>query len=77
VNGRRGVEFKASPEGAIVTVDGNEVGKANGREHVFARPGIHLVQLSPCRYRTTRIRIVVDQAASDDVVEVDTVLPQQ
>ncbi len=74
---RRGAEFKVSPEEAVVTVDGNVLGKAGGREHVFDRPGKHLVRLSMSGYRTTWVQIVVDPAARDDIVEVDTVLPQQ
>jgi hypothetical protein len=74
---RRAAEFKVSPREAGVMVDGNVLGQADGRKHVFDRPGKHLVQLSLRGYRTTWIQIVVDPAAVDEVVEVDTVLPQQ
>jgi len=74
---RRGAEFKVSPEETVVTVDGNVLGEANGREHRFDRPGKHLVQLSLRGYRTTWIQIVVDPAAADEIVEVDTVLAQR
>lgn len=73
----RSAEFRVSPGEAVVTVDGNVAGKADRREHLFDRPGTHLVQLSLYGYRTTWVQIVVDPAAADEVVEVDTVLPQQ
>jgi hypothetical protein len=44
---------------------------------VFEHPGAHLIQLLRPGYRTTWIRTVVDPAAEDEIVEVDTILPQQ
>jgi hypothetical protein len=71
------VEFKVSPLGGSRHRRGNVLGKADGGEKLFERPGKHLVQLSLSSYRTTWVEIVVDPAAADEVVEVDTVLPQQ
>jgi serine/threonine-protein kinase len=80
---QRGAEFNVSPEETIVTVDGKEIGKADdwdgkggGQTYVFSRPGQHNVKLALPGYRTTWIEVVVDPAASDEIVDVDTTLPE-
>ncbi|MDD5563409.1 MAG: serine/threonine-protein kinase [Thermoanaerobaculaceae bacterium] len=81
---RRGADFNVSPEDAIVTVDGTAIGKADdwdnkggGKTYVFARPGRHLVKLTLAGYRTTWIEVVAEPSAKDEVVDVDTQLPEQ
>jgi len=76
-----GAEFNVSPEEAIVTVDGKEIGKADdwdgkggGQTYIFPRPGKHYVKLALAGYRTTWIAIVVNPAASDEIADVDTKL---
>jgi hypothetical protein len=69
---QRGAQFNVSPEEAIVTVDGKEIGKADGQTCVFSRPGRHYVKLALAGFRTTWIEIVVDPAAKDEVADVDT-----
>jgi hypothetical protein len=69
---QRGAEFNVSPEEAIVTVDGKEIGKADGQTYVFSRPGRHYVKLALPGFRTTWIEIVVDPAAKDEIADVDT-----
>jgi serine/threonine-protein kinase len=69
---QRGAEFNVSPEEAIVTVDGKEIGKAGGQEYVFSRPGRHYVKLALPGFRTAWIEIVVDPAAKDEIADVDT-----
>ena len=81
---RRGADFNVSPEDAVVTVDGTVIGKADdwdnkggGKTYVFARPGRHLVKLALAGYRTTWIEVVAQPSAKDEVVDVDTQLPEQ
>jgi serine/threonine-protein kinase len=69
---QRGAEFNVSPEEAIVTVDGKEIGRAAGQTYVFSRPGRHYVKLVLPGFRTTWIEIVVDPAAKDEIADVDT-----
>ena len=80
---QRGAEFNVSPEDTIVTVDGTEIGKADdwdgkggGQTYIFSRPGTHRVKLALPGYRTTWIEVVVDPAANDEIVDVDTTLYQ-
>ncbi|OFV82106.1 MAG: hypothetical protein A2Y78_13150 [Acidobacteria bacterium RBG_13_68_16] len=80
---QRGAEFNVSPEETIVSVDGKEIGKADdwdgkggGQTYVFSRPGKHRVKLALPGYRTTWIEVVVDPAANDEIVDVDTTLYQ-
>jgi serine/threonine-protein kinase len=80
---QRGAEFNVSPEETIVTVDGEEIGKADdwdgkggGQTYLFSRPGRHKVKLTLPGYRTTWIEVVVDPGASDEIVDVDTTLPE-
>jgi hypothetical protein len=80
---QRGAEFNVSPEETIVTVDGKEIGKADdwdgkggGQTYIFSRPGKHNVRLALPGYRTTWIEVVVDPAASDEIVDVDTTLSE-
>jgi serine/threonine-protein kinase len=81
---RRGAEFNVSPEGALVTVDGQPIGKADdwdgkggGQTYVFPRAGRHLVKLALAGYRDAWIEIVVDAGAPDEVADVDTVLAER
>jgi hypothetical protein len=80
---QRGAEFNVSPEEAIVTVDGKEIGKADdwdgkggGQTYVFSQPGKHYVKLALPGYRTTWIEIIVAPAAGDEIADVDTELPE-
>jgi len=71
---QRGAEFNVSPKEAIVTVDGKEIGQADGQTYVFSRPGKHYVKLALPGFRTTWIEIVVNPAAEDEIADVDTKL---
>jgi serine/threonine-protein kinase len=80
---QRGAEFNVSPEEAIVTVGGEEIGKADdwdgkggGKTYVFARPGKHYVKLALPGFRTTWIEIIVAPTAEDEIADVDTKLPK-
>jgi serine/threonine-protein kinase len=69
---QRGAEFNVSPKEANVTVDGKEIGKADGQKYVFSRPGRHYAKLALPGFRATWIEIVVDPAAKDEIADVDT-----
>ncbi len=71
---QRGAEFNVSPKGAIVTVEGKEIGQADGQTYVFSRPGKHYVKLALPGFRTTWIEIVVNPMAEDEMADVDTKL---
>jgi hypothetical protein len=80
---QRGAEFNVSPEEAIVTVDGEELGKADdwdgkggGQTYVFPRPGKHYVKLALPGFRTTWIEVIVTPTAEDEIADIDTNLPK-
>jgi hypothetical protein len=81
---QRGAEFNVSPEEAMVTVDGKEIGQADdwdgkggGQTFFFAHPGRHFVELSLPGYRTTWIEIIVVPTAEDEIADIDTTLPEK
>jgi len=80
---RATVEFDISPEEALVTVDGVDIGIADdwdgaggGQVYRFREPGEHLVRFRLEGYRTTWIRVVVDPSATDDDIEIETELEE-
>jgi hypothetical protein len=80
---RRGAEFHVSPDETVVTIDGRRIGIADdwdgsggGRTYYFRGSGTHYVRLSLRGYRTTWIKIVVRPGAEEEIVDVDTSLPE-
>jgi predicted Ser/Thr protein kinase len=80
---RRGAEFNVSPEEALVTVDGEAIGKADdwdnkggGKTYFFTKPGRHLVELSLTGYATVWIEIRVEPGADDEIADIDTKLSE-
>lgn len=79
---RRGAEFHVSPDEATVSIDGRRIGKADdwdgsggGRVYYFRRPGTYYARFALRGYRTTWVKIVVRPGAPEEVVDVDTNLP--
>lgn len=80
---RRGAEFHVSPDETVVTIDGRRIGIADdwdgsggGRTYYFRGAGTYYVRLSLRGYRTTWIKIVVRPGAEEEIVDVDTSLPE-
>ncbi|MFN2385928.1 MAG: hypothetical protein ABR576_06535, partial [Thermoanaerobaculia bacterium] len=80
---RRGAEFHVSPEEAIVWIDGRRLGKADdwdgaggGRTYYFRRPGTYYARFASPNHRTTWVRIVVRAGAEEEIVDIDTNLPE-
>ena len=80
---RKGAEFHVEPEDALVTIDGQLLGKADdwdgaggGKAHLFPGPGEHLVKLSLAGFRTIWVKVVVTPSAKRDIVDVDSELEE-
>jgi hypothetical protein len=80
---RRGAEFHISPEEATVWIDGRRLGKADdwdgaggGRTYYFRRPGTYYARFASPGHRTTWVRIVVRGGAAEEIVDIDTNLPE-
>jgi tRNA A-37 threonylcarbamoyl transferase component Bud32 len=79
-----GAEFNVSPEDAIVSINGKEIGKADdwdgmggGQTFKFPQPGTYYVQLSLKGYQTALVRIVVKKDAKEKIADVDTELVEE
>jgi hypothetical protein len=80
---RRGAEFHVSPEEAIVYVDGRRIGKADdwdgaggGRAYYFPGAGTYYARFVSPGYHTRWVKIIVGPGARDEVVDIDTDLPE-
>lgn len=80
---QRGAEFHVSPDDAIVWINGRRIGKADdwdgaggGRTYYFRDRGTYYARFVLSGYRTTWVRIVVRPGAAEEIVDIDTDLPE-